>query len=75
MICKLFIVDWGGKQVCLASDHEPYCSGLKLQCDKGPDVCPFATWQGPEIFCKHAREMRDCDGDRDFCDLTNSEKP
>jgi len=61
---------------CLADGHVCGCEGDFKDCDKEPRPCPHVIMQGPEPFCREpqVREVRDCKGDIDFCDLVDSEQ-
>jgi hypothetical protein len=57
---------------CSVDNHVTGCGGYRQDCDKEYRLCPHATMQGPEAFCKHVGEVRDCAGDQDRCDLVES---
>ncbi len=59
---------------CTADGHITCCAGLRHNCDKDERPCRHVVMQGPEPFCRQAREVRDCHGDQDFCDLPESEQ-
>ena len=59
---------------CLIDSHVCGCVGEIKDCDKDPRPCPHAVMQGPEPFCKEVREVRECKGDIDFCDLVDCEQ-
>ena len=62
---------------CTTDGHIALCSGYREYCDKPRRACKYALTQNDNhanTFCKHSKDLEECGGDSDWCQLSNAEQ-